>query len=120
MKNYLHALCLAVLLLGWMGSCTSDSESDLIPEEPQSGEFVSFEADIESIINTACMPCHGNPTTNGAPQSLTSLEEVRLSVLDRDLIGRINNEAAPMPVSGLLPVATRELIQQWVDDGFRE
>ncbi len=120
MKNYLRAICMAFLLLCWMQSCTSDSESDLIPDEPITGEFVSFEADIEPIINTACMPCHGNPTTNGAPQSLTNLDEVRLSVLDRDLIGRINNEAAPMPVSGLLPVATRELIQQWVDDGFRE
>ena len=65
-----------------------------------------------------CTSCHGSPTSNGAPTSYTTYNQVRNDV-DK-IISRINNASNPMPQNGLMPLATRQLIQQWKDDGLLE
>ncbi|WP_394747182.1 hypothetical protein [Spongiimicrobium salis] len=99
-------------------SCTSVNEEDLI--DPPVEGIITFEANIQPITQGICNECHSDPPQNGAPIPLVTLENVRSAIENRGLIGRINSNTAPMPPSGLLPVATRELFDRWVEDGFAE
>ncbi len=101
-------------------ACTSDSEDDLTNPPVVTPDPITYAADIQSIMDNACNQCHSDPTQNGAPISLTTYTQVRFAVENRNLIDRMNSDVAPMPPQGLLPQATRDIIQQWIDDGFLE
>ncbi len=102
------------------------------PEEPMNGNpppnetpnpnpmSVTYEGDIEGIIQSNCLSCHQSPPINNAPMALTTFEEVMNAVENRGLITRINSTTNPMPASGRMPAATRQLIEDWVDQGFPE
>lgn len=99
-------------------SCTNVTESDLV--DPINLDILTFEADILPITRNTCTECHSDPPANGAPMPLVTFDNVVDAIENRGLLNRINNNSAPMPPSGLLPLPTRELIQQWVDDGLLE
>ncbi len=117
------------------GSVSCSSSSDPAPEDnpPTNGNpgdsggdddpdpgSLSYAADIRPIFQSNCTSCHGNPPTQNAPMSLTTLQEIMDAVDNRGLLGRINNTANPMPPTGLLPSTTRQRIEDWVDLGFPE
>jgi uncharacterized membrane protein len=110
-KNSIYVFLIATLLL----NCSSSDD----PITNPTGK-ITYNANIKSIINNNCTSCHGSPTTNGAPMSLTTYSLVKSAVETRGLIDRINNTSNPMPQSGLMTQATRDLIQQWVNDGLLE
>lgn len=81
-------------------ACTTDSVSDLT--EPNSVENISYLNDIKPIIDNNCVSCHGNPTNFGAPNSLTTYENVKASVLNNliNRISRIEGSSGAMPLGG--------------------
>ena len=100
MKNYNKKLLLLPLILGTLLGCTEDSLSDL--SEIQTIENVSYTKDVKPIMENNCISCHGNPTNFGAPNSLTTYENVKASVLNNliDRISRTEGTSGAMPLGG--------------------
>lgn len=117
-KNLIYVLSISLLIF----SCSSsDNPSEPNPNpNPNPSGNVTYNGHIKSIMSNFCTSCHGNPTTNGAPMSLTTYAEVKSAVENRGLIQRINDANNPMPQGGLMSQANRALVQQWVNDGFLE
>ena len=115
-KYFLPFLPVGIILL--IAACTNESVDDLAG--PPNTEPVTFVADIQPIMQSNCTSCHGTVPTNGAASSLVTFEEVRNSAMNADLINRINNNGAPMPPSGLMPLPTRALFDTWVNGGYQE
>lgn len=101
-------------------NCSSDSNETISQPDPDPSNTVTYNSTIKSIMSANCTSCHGNPTTNSAPMSLTTYSEVKSAVQNRGLINSINNATNPMPKSGLMSQTNRELVQKWVDDGLLE
>jgi hypothetical protein len=106
-------------------SCSSTTYDDIAPEvivDP--GPLAVTYQDVAPTFNSVCLACHSNPPQNGAPMSLTSFENVRDAVLNRDLIDRISRDEG---ASGLMPLGGQRLPQeninqivQWEADGLLE
>lgn len=119
-------------ILGLITGCSSSDTSEGVMEprdntenpggggDPTPSGPISYAEDIRAILQANCTSCHGNPPTQNAPMSLTTLEQVRSAVNSRGLLTRINSTTNPMPPTGLLPAATRQLLEDWVDLGFPE
>lgn len=132
MKKYLLLLPISVLIFTL--SCSSESDSDDLAEpqtnipntdsdpagEDPDPDAVTYTGNIEAIIQANCTSCHGDPPTQNAPMPLLDLASVREAVDNRDLLGRINSSTNPMPPAGRLPLATRQLFEEWVDLGMPE
>lgn len=85
--SFLFLLFLSVSII----SCSSNDDT----ETPSQNE-VTYTDNIKSIIDSNCLNCHGNPVANGAPMSLTNFDEVKEAVMNRDLIGRVENGSMPL------------------------
>ncbi|MET2986150.1 hypothetical protein [Aureibaculum conchae] len=112
MKTFFKMLMLIVVSL-FIYSCSSSSEDDIIDPGDKK---ITYNANVKPIMSSSCTGCHGNPTSNGAPFSLTTYDEVK---------GRANSvlaamSAGRMPKSGKLPQATINVIDQWIKDGLLE
>ena len=103
-------------------NCSYNSEDDLT-EDVIIEEFVTYEDNIKSIIDTNCIFCHSNPPVNGAPMSLITYNNVKNAVENRDLIDRISSTDAGfvMPFGGpRLPQNLIDLVIQWEQEGLLE
>ncbi|MBC8884336.1 cytochrome c [Flavobacterium piscinae] len=105
-----------------LNSCTTDSLSDLTIV--QEIETVNYTQNIKLIIDNNCISCHAATPVNGAPNSLTTYENVKEAVLNRGLIERISiAEGSPgaMPLGGpRLPQNDINTIIQWNAEGLLE
>ncbi|WP_395049184.1 hypothetical protein [Flavobacterium sp.] len=112
-------ICILFLLLL---SCTNYSESDLMDSSTQA--TITYTNSIKSIIDNNCNFCHGNISSNGAPMSLTSYQNVKDAVLSRGLIDRISKaQDAPgmMPYGGTrLPQSNIDQVIAWKNTGFTQ
>jgi hypothetical protein len=113
-KNLIFSFVAAALLF----NCSNNSNDDLIPTPDPDPTIITYDGTVKAIIDNNCTQCHGSPTSNGAPISFITYTQVKNGV--DNIISRMNNTTNPMPQSGLLPLATRNLIQQWKDDGLLE
>lgn len=123
MKKIGHLLMLLCMLI--IISCSKSDNSEGAPmDDPDGGDpnpvALSYQDDIQPIIQGNCVVCHANPPTNNAPMSLTSLALVKSAVENRGLLNRINSTTNPMPPDGLMPMSARQMIADWVDQGFPE
>ena len=109
MKNYNHKLFLLFLTAILLSNCTNDSLSDI--SEIETIENISYARDIKPIMDNSCVSCHGNPTNFGAPNSLTTYENVKSSVLN-NLIDRISR---PEGTSGAMPLGGTRLTQNEIN-----
>lgn len=107
------------ILVFFVLSCSDRSIDDLNSSLPIT-EIVTYDNSVASIINSNCIVCHAAVPQNGAPMSLSTYDEVKDAVLSRGLNSRINNPSAPMPPTGLMPQANRDIILEWIDNGFLE
>ncbi len=116
MKKEINRILLLGSIFVFLNACVgSDDSNDILdPEE------VTYEADVRPILESICLNCHTDPPINGAPMPLTTFDAVRNAVENRGLLTRINSISNPMPPSGLLPETSREIFQEWVDQGFIE
>lgn len=130
MKKIKTTGILCLILIG-MACSGGDNEEGVPPQntnnntgnpnpDPDTSADLSYADDIRPIFTANCTSCHGDPPTQQAPMPLTTLEEVMAAVNDRNLLSRINSTSNPMPPAGRLPQATRQLIADWVDQGFPE
>lgn len=115
-KNYLIILsCFAAF-----SSCTTDSLSDL--GEPNNTLEITYTSTVKSIIDNNCITCHGNVPTNGAPMSLTTYENVKDAVLNRNLLDRISRSegtSGAMPLGGpRLPQNDINAVTTWINADF--
>ena len=80
---------------------------------------ISYVGNIKPIMIKYCITCHSgpNPAHNFA---LTTYEEVRLQTEKGEVLTRINSEAHPMPMGGLMPEEQRRIIKKWADKGFKK
>ena len=110
-------LVLPMLLLFFVvTSCSSSSEDEVIITPAND---VTYTGDIKVIIDSSCLNCHSDPPINSAPMSLTTYQDVKESVMNRDLIGRIENGS--MPPSGANLAATQlQAIKDWEVGGFKQ
>ena len=120
MKEIKKLLFPLVILL--IMSCSSDSESDIIEITDQETP-ISYNTNIKTIISNNCLGCHSDPTKNGAPFSLTNYDQVLVRAQNGQLLRSINRqtgESRAMPPSGRLPQATIDLVDQWIQEDFKE
>ncbi|NER10972.1 hypothetical protein SAMN06265375_10245 [Muriicola jejuensis] len=107
-----------------LGCSKSDNSEGTPADEPNNQNpdptALTYQNDIRPIIQSNCVSCHGNPPTNNAPMSLTSLTLVRNAIETRGLISRINSTTNPMPPDGLMAQNARTLIAEWANQGFPE
>ena len=110
-------LVLPMLLLFFVvTSCSSSSDDETIII-PANG--VTFTGNIKVIIDSSCLNCHSDPPVNSAPMSLTTYQDVKEAVMNRDLIGRVENGS--MPSSGdNLSAAQVQAIKDWEIGGFKQ
>jgi mono/diheme cytochrome c family protein len=116
-KLTLAIMSLAVFVLY---NCTTNTidEGD-ITDLPPIVEKVTYDDDVEAIITANCIGCHSGPSAN-AGLDLTGYANTRAATEQGNLLARINNASNPMPPSGPMPPATRQIIDQWVEDGYLE
>jgi len=116
-KNVLY-----LLLLISFYNCSYNNEDDLT-EAIIIEDYVNYEDNIKDIIDTNCISCHSNPPTNGAPMPLTTYDNVKDAVENRDLIARIGSEdfGFGMPFGGpRLPQNLIDLVILWEEEGLLE
>ncbi len=117
MKNF--KILIIFLVVGFfMFKCSNNSTDDLI-DQSNIPTVVKYSTDVKPIIESSCLKCHGTPLANGAPNSLTTIEQVKFSIEKLKLIERINDIAEPMPPSGLMQPSKRAIIEKWKTDGYQ-
>lgn len=99
-------------------SCTT-AEIPLDEEVGPIDEVITYVGDVKAIIDNNCTTCHGTVSPQ-AGLSLVTYQQVRNAAENGNLIPRMNNATNPMPPSGVLPAATRAIIDAWANDGFPE
>ena len=83
------------------------------------GDVYKRQTHISPIISSRCISCHsGNNPQAGL--LLENYNQVRNSSENGLLIQRINDPADPMPVTGLMPLSTRVLFDEWSNNGYLE
>lgn len=105
MKKMIQKLPILALISVTFSGCSEDSVSDLTSTDIPTS--ISYQNDVRPIIQNNCLNCHGNPTNFGAPNSLTTYENVKASVLN-NLIDRISR---PEGTSGAMPLGGPRLSQ---------
>ncbi len=105
-----------VLFLLFIGSCSTESDDDMIE---LSAKDVTYSATIKTIIDDNCLNCHVNPPLNGASMSLLTFENVRDAVMNRGLIGRVDDGSMP-PVGNVLTSVQVQAIKDWKSGGYQE
>lgn len=114
-------LILCVFLIGTCFSCTKEVIEEVPPmeEEPPLDQEIKYDPDVLNILNASCIGCHGETDPKGG-LDLSSYDKAREATENGALIQLINDEANPMPPSGLLSSSKIQIIEEWVSDGFVE
>jgi hypothetical protein len=117
MKNKIYILLIFSCIT--FNSCTTDSVSDL---EETEVTIITYTTTIKGIIDNNCIRCHATVPVNGAPMALTTYENVRDAVLNRNLLDRISRAegtSGAMPFGGpRLPQSNIDAINEWADNNF--
>jgi hypothetical protein len=119
-----NTLLLSTILIGTVlvSSCTNDSSADLIGIDDL--DEVTYTNTVKSIIDNNCISCHAATPINGAPNSLTTYENVKEAVLNGGLLDRISRdqgESGMMPSGGTrLPQAVIDQVFAWNTQGLNE
>ncbi|MGZ5279599.1 MAG: hypothetical protein ACXWC9_06640 [Pseudobdellovibrionaceae bacterium] len=72
---------------------------------------------VYNVFRMRCFSCHSGERASGS----TDLTNYPVAFGKATSIqGRVNNSASPMPPSGLLPAAERDIIGRWVRNGARQ
>lgn len=111
-------LLLALPIVVFTISCSSDSKSDTTPTA------ITYTNTIKSIITSNCINCHGVPTDNGASVSIDTYTKLTNAVTNNQLIERISKtqgDSQLMPFNGSrMPQATIDKVVNWKNEGFKE
>lgn len=115
MKKYIFPI-VNILFIVVIISCSNDSDDDdMLP--PSNNDPVTYQLHVKPIIDGNCLNCHGNPTANNAPMSLTTYTEVKNAVQTRGLIVRVENGSMPLTGNDL-SASQVQTIKDWRTDGY--
>jgi len=121
-KIKIHRSHLAALLLFGVicfGSSCTEAVLDLNEPPVELGE-ITYDADIKALFTTNCTgACHNGPTPIGGIV-LTGYSNARNHTENGSVLARINDSGNPMPPSGIMGSADRQMVQKWADDGYPE
>ena len=95
----------------------NDDNTDSGDESSISG--VTYSGDIAAIVTANCISCHGNPTSNGAPNSLTTAAQVKNAIETQGLIAEIESGSMPQN-AGKLSNDQIETFKVWQEEGFKD
>lgn len=111
-KTHLISILFITVLLTY--SCSSDDD-DNVTSPPDTA--VTYTNTIKAIMDANCNNCHGDPTSNSAPMSLTTSALVENAITNRNLIVRVEN--GTMPPTGNLSASQIQSIKDWQAGGFK-
>ena len=100
-------------------SCSSSSDEDMGGSGSTTDPSITYNNRIKGIMTSKCTTCHGNPTTNNAPMSLTTSTQVKDAINSRGLIGEIESGSMPKDASKL-STSDINAVKSWKANGFKE
>ncbi len=114
----LYKVFSSLILATFMLSCSS---TEIPAFEPDLTTMITYEKDVKNIISNSCatVACH-DAVSPAAGLPLTNFTQIKNAAENGNLVDRMNSSSNPMPPAGLLPAATRNIINQWKADGFLE
>jgi hypothetical protein len=88
------------------------------------GALAGLPCDVAGLLQTSCMSCHGHPTSQSAPFSITNYDELHApapadsstDVAHRSLI-RMRSAGAPMPPGAPLSASDIAILDHWITSG---
>ena len=117
-KDYMKKISAAVFGRVLLSSCYYDIEEDLYPEGCETPQVVSFEANVQPIVDLNCAVSGCHVDGGEAPGVLSSYQGVKDFVNSGDFEFRVfNSPDDPMPPSGELGECDQELILRWINQG---
>jgi hypothetical protein len=107
-------------------ACASDSGRAVLDWQDEPTKK-TLPCEISRIFQSKCWQCHGRPTQETAPMSLTTWEELHAPALERvsppapvyeRVALRIHNTMRPMPPRDRAQLSTREMaaLDAWLDE----
>lgn len=81
--------------------------------------IISYSSHIKPVITQYCISCHSGSSPQGN-LNLINYSQVRSAIENNSLIQRVNDPINPMPPSGLMPIQTRALFDEWIKNGYLE
>ncbi len=104
---------LAPLLLLGVTACPGFGDQTLA--EIEGVEGATFEQDVKFVLQAYCWRCHGQPASNGAPNSLVTYDQA-VAQSERILVRAV--QLRTMPPDGAKPTdAERAILEAWVSTG---
>lgn len=101
-----------------LSSCYYDIESELYPEGCDTPQIVSYEQDVQPIIDLNCAISGCHALGGEAPMLLVSYEGIKEIIESGDFEFRVFESLEdPMPPSGQLGDCDQELILRWINQG---
>ena len=101
-------------------SCYYDVEEDLYPDETCVTEGVTYQFDIQPIIDNNCNVCHNSVSRQGGI-ILEGYDNLSQYAANGRLLGVIKHQSgfSPMPKDqGKLPDCTIAQIEAWINAGY--
>ena len=107
------------VLISCILGCYYDVEENLYPSIDCDSQEMSYEDDIQPIVNKYCLVCHSKEVNFGNI-TLEEYEEITKYIDSGEMQGAINHEDgySPMPKNGA-PLLDCEIekIESWINDG---
>ena len=124
----LWALTLTACTSGGQNTNTTTSGSQRPPEQESAQAPSSLPCAVELVFRAKCAQCHGRPTANTAPMSLTTWGELHAAALEHPetpalvyerVAERIHDVTRPMPPRDQPPLSEQELslLDLWTKSG---
>lgn len=115
--KYLKLFFFLAFISSSCSKSNTQSPSSNIP--PVINNKITYDQNIKPIMSRSCTGCHSGASAS-AGLLLETYIQVKNSTQNGNLIDRINDISNPMPQSGLMPLADREIIQIWADSNYIE
>lgn len=119
MKKTLAALIVfsGIALLGLPAACYYENEEDLYGSSTCITANMRFSVEIKQILQAQCDECHVSTSASYSGIPIETYAEMKEIADNGKLVGRINDQGAPMPQTGLMDKCSRQKIEAWVTDG---
>ncbi len=126
-----NPIIISLLMVGLVG-CSDHGSTSNITDPPIGADPISLATDVQPILDTNCVFCHGAGGSGGLDLRSGLSHENLLGVaannssgnlvtagdaLSSVLYQRMVASSSPMPPSGSLPLAITSVLRQWIDEG---
>ena len=109
-----------IALMVLPAGCYWDNEEDLYGPDPTANcdtTSLRFSVEIKQIMADHCNSCHLTTAASYSGIPYETYDQFKTVALNGKLLDRINNQAAPMPQTGLMSLCNRLKIEAWVKAG---